>query len=105
MNAPVFHFLTIFAVSSAIDYLSSFCCFSYKEFPLPLGAWMFYFILALTVASIYEVCPKSSWTSLSIVLDKHIGLKAYKFHKGQHQLNKCSKFHESSYSCFGVTLS
>ena len=53
----------------------------------------------------YEVCPKSSWTSLSKVLDKHIGLKAYAFHKVQHQLNNCSKFHENSYSCFGVTLS
>ena len=53
----------------------------------------------------YEVCPKNSWTSLSKVLDKHIGLKAYAFHKVQHQLNKCSKFHENSYSCFGVTLS
>ena len=35
----------------------------------------------------YEVCPKSSWTSLSKVLDKHVGLKAYAFHKVQHQLN------------------
>ena len=43
---------------------------------------------------IYEVCPKSLWTSLSKVLDKHICLKAYAIHKVQHQLNKCSKFHE-----------
>ena len=48
------------------------------------------------VSTKYEVCPKSLWTSLSIVLDKHIGLKAYKFHKVQHHLNKCSKFHENS---------
>ena len=53
----------------------------------------------------YEVCPKSSWTSLSKVLDKHIGLKAYAFHKVQYQLNICSKFHENNYSCFGVALS
>ena len=53
----------------------------------------------------YEVCPKSSFTSLSKVLDKHIGLNAYAFHKVRHQLNKCSKFDENKYSCFGVTLS
>ena len=44
--------------------------------------------------SVYEVCPKSSWTSLVEVLDKHISLKAFAFHEVQHQLNKWSKFHE-----------
>ena len=43
----------------------------------------------------YEVCPKSSWTSLVEVLDKHISLKAFAFHEVQHQLNKWSKFHEN----------
>ena len=40
-----------------------------------------------TSSSTYEVCPKSLWTTLSKVLDKHISLKAYVFHKVQHQLN------------------
>ena len=53
----------------------------------------------------YEVCPKSLWTSLVEVLDKHISLKAFAFHEVQHQLNKWSKFHENRFSCFGVTLS
>ena len=43
----------------------------------------------------YEVCPKSSWTSLVEVLGKHISLKAFAFHEVQHQLNKWSKFHEN----------
>ena len=43
----------------------------------------------------YEVCPKSSWTSLVEVLDKHISLKAFAFHEVQHQLNIWSKFHEN----------
>ena len=50
-------------------------------------------------------CPKSSWTSLVEVLDKHICLKAFVFPKVQHQLNKWSKFHENYFSCFGVTPS
>ena len=53
----------------------------------------------------YEVCPKSSWTSLVEVIDKHISLKAFTFHEVQHQLNKWSKFHENCFSLFGVTLS
>ena len=53
---------------------------------------------------IYEVCPKSLWTILSKVLDMHISLKAYAFHKEQRQLNLCSQFYEKYYSCFGVAL-
>ena len=53
----------------------------------------------------YEVCPKSSWTSLVEVIDKHISLKAFAFHEVQHQLNKWLKFHENCFSLFGVTLS
>ena len=44
---------------------------------------------------LYEVCSKSSWTTLSKVLDKQFSLKANAFHEVQHQLNKCSKFHEN----------
>ena len=47
---------------------------------------------------------KLFWTSLSKVLDKHIILKAYAFHKVQHQLNQCSKFHENSYCIFVLEL-
>ena len=54
---------------------------------------------------LYEVCPKSSWTTLSKVLDKQISLKANAFHEVQHQLNKCSKFHKNCFSRFGITVS
>ena len=52
-------------------------------------------LLCSPADSNYEVCPKSSWTSLLEVLDKHISLKAFAFHEVQHQLNKWSKFHEN----------
>ena len=55
--------------------------------------------------SSYEVCPKSSWTTLSKVLDNQISLKANALHDVQHQLNKCSKFYENCYSRFGITVS
>ena len=41
---------------------------------------------------LHEVCPKSSWTSLVEVLDKHFSLKAFAFHEVQHQLNKGQNF-------------
>ena len=54
---------------------------------------MYFYVELLTY--MYEVCPKSSWTSLVEVLDKRISLKAFAFHEVQHQLNKWSKFHEN----------